>query len=264
MSFVLGLLLAACDLRSVTELLADLQPPPAEAADDEAAAGDSEAASESAEDDDADDASEDDADGASGSGESGADEARERCLNRNEHVGNLRDPSRVTTNTQRTRRVDREDAPSEADDAPADDQQEETEEQPAQSEPAPSSNGNGGGSGDAAGQSSGLSDVEQQVFDLLNAERQRAGLSPLQLDSELSQGSRAWSRRMATEGFFDHDRSGNFAENIAYGYPTAAAVHEGWMSSEGHRDNRMNSRYTTYGVGVYQQGDTLYYTERFR
>jgi uncharacterized protein YkwD len=69
---------------------------------------------------------------------------------------------------------------------------------------------------------------------------------------------------MATEGFFEHDTSGNFAENIAYGYPTPAAVHDGWMDSEGHRANRMNSRYTTYGVGVYKQGDTFFYTERFR
>jgi len=95
-------------------------------------------------------------------------------------------------------------------------------------------------------------------------ERAGAGLEPLQLDSSLSQGARAWSQRMGTENFFSHDTSGNFAENIAYGYPTAAAVHDGWMDSEGHRRNRMNPGYTTYGVGVYEQGGTLYYTERFR
>jgi uncharacterized protein YkwD len=86
----------------------------------------------------------------------------------------------------------------------------------------------------------------------------------LRLDNTLSQGASAWSRRMATEGFFEHDTGGNFAENIAYGYPDAAAVHDGWMNSEGHRDNRMNSRYTRYGIGVYQQGNTLFYTERFQ
>jgi uncharacterized protein YkwD len=245
MSFVLGLLLSACDLRSVTELLADLQPPPA----DESEAPD-------------DDASESD-----------SAVTRERRLNRNEHVGNLRNPSRINE----TRRDRNEDAPSEGEDAPADEeepQEEEAQEQPGPREPA--GDGDGGGSGeeggsgsdgeseDTGGQSSGLSEVEQQVLDLLNEARERAGRSPLQLDSELAQGSGEWSRRMATEGFFDHARGGDFAENIAYGYPSAAAVHDGWMESPGHADNRMNDRYTVYGIGVYQQGNMLYYTERFR
>lgn len=117
---------------------------------------------------------------------------------------------------------------------------------------------------DSSADDAALASVEQQIHDLLTAERQRAGLPPLQRDRELSEDARAWSRRMATEKFFSHDSSGSFAENIAYGYPTAQAVHDGWMASTGHRDNRMNSEHTAYGIGVYKRGDTVYYTERFR
>lgn len=69
---------------------------------------------------------------------------------------------------------------------------------------------------------------------------------------------------MAETGSFEHD-SGNFAENIAYGYPDATAVHKGWMESTGHRNNRMNAGHTEYGIGLCKKADgTLYWTERFR
>ena len=129
---------------------------------------------------------------------------------------------------------------------------------PRRDAPADPSTPSGGGT------TADLSAVEKQVFELLNAERKQAGLAALKLDNSLSSGARAWSKKMATEDFFSHDTSGNFAENIAYGYRTAKAVHDGWMNSSGHRNNRMNSRYSTYGVGVHKNGNTLYYTERFR
>jgi uncharacterized protein YkwD len=269
--FGLSLMLTACNVDSVLELMADLAPPPADAAEegaasDEAAASDEQAGAsepaESSEQPSADDASE---------AQESADD--KPCINRNEHVANLRDPETRPTHRAR-RRTERRRETDRPDEAPAADEDDESEEEQAeqpserrQSErprernrpPADSEEPADGG-----GRSGALSGVEQQVFDLLNAERRQAGLAALQLDSTLAQGSRAWSRRMATEGFFAHDTSGNIAENIAYGYPTAEAVHRGWMESEGHRQNRMNSRYTSYGVGVYEQDGTLYYTERFR
>jgi uncharacterized protein YkwD len=257
--FGLSLLLTACDVAAVNELLADIMGGAPAAAAEEPAEDAGEADSE---DDDAADASgdEDEADA-----DEDASEARERCLNRNEHVGNLRSPSRVERKRERRERnrdaaesEEADEAPEEADDAPAEPAEEEPEAPaPAQRNQRPAGGGSGGGSAN-------LSNIEQQVFDLLMQERAGAGLEPLQLDSSLSRGARAWSQRMGTENFFSHDTSGNFAENIAYGYPSAAAVHDGWMDSDGHRRNRMNAGYTTYGVGVYEQGGTLYYTERLR
>lgn len=270
MLFGLSLLLTACDVTAVNDLLADIMGGAPAAAAEEPAGGDAEDAD--AEDtgdqgDDAEAGAEQDRDDADAD-EKTADEARERCLNRNEHVANLRSPSRIEKKRERADR-DRdadnaeqaEEAPSPAEDD-ADDAPEPAEEEP--EAPAPAQRSRQAAGGGSGGGSAALSSVEQQVFDLLMEERANAGLEPLQLDSSLSQGSRAWSRRMATENFFSHDTSGNFAENIAYGYRSAAAVHDGWMNSEGHRRNRMNRGYTSYGVGVYEQGNTLYYTERFR
>jgi uncharacterized protein YkwD len=263
--FGLSLLLTACDAAALNELLADIMGGAPAAAAEEPAGDAGEAGSE---DDDTASGDEDVADEGD-EGEDDADEdaseARERCLNRNEHVGNLRSPSRVERKRERRERnrdaaesEEADEAPEEADEAPAEPAEEEPEAPaPARRNEQPAGGGSGGGSAN-------LSNIEQQVFDLLMQERASAGLEPLQLDSSLSRGARAWSQRMGTENFFSHDTSGNFAENIAYGYPSAAAVHDGWMDSDGHRRNRMNAGYTTYGVGVYEQGGTLYYTERLR
>lgn len=118
---------------------------------------------------------------------------------------------------------------------------------------------------DAAGD---LSEVEQEIFDALNATREEAGLDPLTLSPEIAAGAREYSCVMAQTGQFKHAdlrQAGVNGENIAYGYPGAAAVHQGWMNSSGHRDNRMSSRWSEYGVGVCDDADgTPYYTERFR
>lgn len=252
--FGMSLLLAACDGNSVREFLAELFPPPLEG----------EVALDGADDTSLQDASKD--------GES-ADE--QDWINPNEHLGNLRSPPlREESGAHNDKAEDEQseaandraadEATEQGDAANASEEKKQdrpTLRQPRQQAAAKAENS---GPKDTGGRSGTLSSIEQEVFDLLNAARERAGVSPLRLDPELAQDARAWSRRMATDGFFQHDTSGDFAENIAYGYPSAAAVHDGWMSSDGHRDNRMNSRFTTYGVGIFEQGGTLYYTERFR
>lgn len=272
MLFGLSLLVAACDMGDVNELVADLLGgTPAAAAGDDAAPEGDDAGSEDAESED-DGAGSDDGGAVAdeGSGSGADDQAdRRRCINRNEHVANLR-AAAESDEAPAFRQERRQRDDQQAADAPEPQDQDQDQEQEAPRErrdgggDRDGQSGDGGASEGDGGQSSGLSGIEQDVFDLLNAERQRAGLAPLELDDSLSQGARQWSRRMATEDFFEHDTSGNFAENIAFGYPDAAAVHGGWMDSEGHRRNRMNAGYSTYGVGVHEQGGTIYYTERFR
>lgn len=146
-------------------------------------------------------------------------------------------------------------APASSDDAPA------RKRAPAPEEPAPSG-GNGGGS------SGNLSAIEQDIFDRLNATRREAGLDALTLSAEISRGARSWSCDMAASGNFRHAdlrAAGVYGENIAWGQRSAAEVHEGWMNSPGHRDNRMSSRWSEYGVGVCENGSgRLFFTERFR
>jgi hypothetical protein len=121
---------------------------------------------------------------------------------------------------------------------------------------------------DAGDASSGLSAIEQEIFDTLNATRTDAGLRELELSAEIAAGARDYSCTMAETGVFEHAdiaAAGVNGENIATGQRSAAQVHQGWMNSPGHRDNRMNSRWTEYGVGVCEDdGGRLYYTERFR
>lgn len=119
--------------------------------------------------------------------------------------------------------------------------------------------------GDAA---NGLSAVEQEIFDTLNATRADAGLNALTLSADIAAGARDYSCTMAETGVFEHAdirAAGVNGENIAAGQRSAAQVHQGWMESPGHRDNRMSDRWTEYGVGVCEDGGGRpYYTERFR
>lgn len=122
-------------------------------------------------------------------------------------------------------------------------------------------------------------DVEQRVFELLNAERTAKGLAPLSWNEEVAAVARRHSSNMAAEKFFSHrgsdgsmvnDRAfhqGLFnwsliGENIAFirGYsdPEARAV-QNWMNSTRHRKNLLNDVWTDSAVGVVLTADGTYY-----
>jgi uncharacterized YkwD family protein len=123
----------------------------------------------------------------------------------------------------------------------------------------------------------GLSAFEQQVVELTNQEREKAGLSPLKADVELSKVARAKSQDMADNGYFDHnsptygspfDMMKSFGisyqtagENIAQGQKTPEEVVQAWMNSQGHRENILNPDYTNIGVGYVENGN--YWTQQF-
>lgn len=105
----------------------------------------------------------------------------------------------------------------------------------------------------------------QQVVDLVNEERAKEGLSPLQKSDEVSAAADVRAHEIAVS--FSHTRpdgrryrtvledngvSSHFSgENIAGGYRTPDEVVSAWMGSEGHRENIMNPDYTHIGVGYY-------------
>jgi uncharacterized protein YkwD len=136
-----------------------------------------------------------------------------------------------------------------------------------------------GGSGDEGESDSGpYADVEADVADLVDAERDGAGCDPLERDSRLDTAARLHAEDMAANDYFDHtsqdgsspsDRAaeqgyeGGVGENIAMGYPDAAAVMEGWMNSEGHRANILNCDYDVIGIGVADRDGTLYWVQSF-
>ncbi|MEJ5314726.1 MULTISPECIES: CAP domain-containing protein [Anaerolinea] len=119
---------------------------------------------------------------------------------------------------------------------------------------------------------------EQRVVELTNIERNKLGIPPLKRNTDLDYAGRYHSKDMMDENYFNHDsydggtlvcswssRISNFysgwsalGENIAAGFASPEAVVEGWMNSEGHRANILNSNYREIGVG-YTYGGGYYY-----
>jgi uncharacterized protein YkwD len=114
----------------------------------------------------------------------------------------------------------------------------------------------------------GPSSIAQQVVVLVNQARAGVGCSPLGISSQLTASAQGHSQDMALNDFFSHtgsngsspwDRmaaagySGGAAENLAAGYPTAAAVMAAWMKSPGHRANMLNCSLSEIGIGFYDQ-----------
>lgn len=122
--------------------------------------------------------------------------------------------------------------------------------------------------------------VEEEVLALVNQERSKAGLKPLQMDWELQRVARTKSCDMANKGYFSHqsptygspfDMMKQFGvnfksagENIASGQRSASEVMQSWMNSSGHRANILNTSYTHIGVGYCKGGQMgTYWTQQF-
>jgi uncharacterized protein YkwD len=121
--------------------------------------------------------------------------------------------------------------------------------------------------------------LQTEVNRLVNVERTKGGCSGLKVNAQLTTAARAHSAWMAQTKKFSHTGSGGStfvarvkatgyrqpsAENIAWGYRTAASVVDGWMNSPGHRANILNCRSKAVGVGVVYAADgTPYYTQDF-
>jgi uncharacterized protein YkwD len=117
-----------------------------------------------------------------------------------------------------------------------------------------------------------------QVLTLVNEARAKANpaCAPLRADDRLAVAAQAHSDDMAARDYFSHtspegddfvDRAkaagydSPGGENIAAGYPSAAAVMDGWMSSPGHAANITQCAFTAIGVGV--NSDGWYWTQVF-
>nr|WGD90283.1 CAP domain-containing protein [Bacillus subtilis] len=124
---------------------------------------------------------------------------------------------------------------------------------------------------------SSVSAYEKKVVELTNAERQKQGLKPLQIDETLSKSARAKSQDMKDKNYFDHqsptygspfDMMKSFGisyktagENIAKYQKTPEEVVKAWMNSEGHRKNILNPNFTHIGVGYVESGSI--WTQQF-
>ncbi|OCN00842.1 hypothetical protein A7X67_08105 [Clostridium sp. W14A] len=152
------------------------------------------------------------------------------------------------------------------------------------SKPATSAPSKSSSSGTAASSGSTATgtyaDFQNQVLQLVNKERTSRGLNALSMDSALNKTATLKSQDMAKLGYFDHtsptygspfDMMKQFGisyrtagENIAMGQTSPTQVMNGWMNSEGHRANILNSSFTKIGIGVAQNSNGQYYwTQQF-
>ena len=117
-----------------------------------------------------------------------------------------------------------------------------------------------------------------RVVELVNEERAKAGLKPVTLQKNISAAAQV--RAQETEVSFSHTRPDGTkfttalaqagvtyrgaGENIAWGQRTPEQVMNGWMNSAGHRANILNEKFTSIGVGYYQNAaGTNYWTQLF-
>jgi uncharacterized protein YkwD len=128
--------------------------------------------------------------------------------------------------------------------------------------------------GDGSNESTGA----EQLFVLANQARAVAGVGRLSWDPALSEAALQHCQLMAKEGPIAHQYGGEpnistraaqagahfslLEENVAVG-PTAAAIHDEWMHSAGHRANLLNPNVNRLGVAVVEAHGVLYAVEDF-
>ena len=118
----------------------------------------------------------------------------------------------------------------------------------------------------------------EQVVSLVNAERAKEGLSPLTLETDMTNAAMVRAKEIQTsfshtrpdgtsfatalkEAGVSYQRSG---ENIAWGQKTPEIVVNAWMNSSGHRANIMNANFTRIGVGYLTNASgTPYWVQLF-
>ena len=119
------------------------------------------------------------------------------------------------------------------------------------------------------------SSYAEQMLRLVNEEREKVGVSPLELDSTLTAAAQIRAKEIIE--VFDHTRpngkacrtvleelgyEGDYAgENIAGGQKTPEKAVQAWLNSEGHRNNALNPNAKYTGVGFLHKvnGSYTYY-----
>jgi uncharacterized protein YkwD len=109
----------------------------------------------------------------------------------------------------------------------------------------------------------------RQVFAATNANRAAHGVSALKLNDCLRHAAVRQAKLMAQEEQIFHQDLGRVlkdcklntaGENVAYGYRSGrSVVNDGWMHSDGHRDNILNPSFRLIGIGARVGHDGKWY-----
>ena len=124
----------------------------------------------------------------------------------------------------------------------------------------------------------GPSQREQQLFDLVNHEREKAGLGKLEWSDRLAQAALAHSKLLAENRDLSHQFSGepilqerigatglrfnSVAENVAAAQDVNTA-HAALMKSPGHRANILHQDYNALGISIVERDHELFVTQDF-
>jgi hypothetical protein len=118
----------------------------------------------------------------------------------------------------------------------------------------------------------------RQLLQVTNEDRARQGLEPLRWDPALARAAQAHAYEMVRHDELSHQYAGEpeleeragrdgahfstVAENIAVA-SNAQVVETEWMHSPPHRQNILDPRLTTIGIGLVRQGNNLWAVEDF-
>jgi uncharacterized protein YkwD len=124
----------------------------------------------------------------------------------------------------------------------------------------------------------GPSRQERKLFDLVNKEREKAGMQKLEWDAHLAEAAQAHSELMVEHNDLSHKfskeppllrRAGatgarftSVAENVAVA-GSVGDIHESLMQSEPHRENILNADYNAIGISIIQDHGRLWVTQDF-
>lgn len=113
----------------------------------------------------------------------------------------------------------------------------------------------------------------EQIVQLVNKERAKAGLPALEMNAEITAAANVRAKEIKQS--FSHTRPNGSSfssalkeqgvsfrgsgENIAWGQKSPEQVMEGWMNSDGHRANILNKNFKNIGVGHYQDANGVNY-----
>jgi uncharacterized protein YkwD len=110
-----------------------------------------------------------------------------------------------------------------------------------------------------------LSKDEQLILKLINAEREKEGLKPLQPDHKMNRAARSHSLNMAKHNVLTHSLDGKgaaerladvgywfrtFGENCGMGSRSPAAAVQMWLNSAPHKENILTAEFTETGIGI--------------
>jgi hypothetical protein len=124
----------------------------------------------------------------------------------------------------------------------------------------------------------GPSRREQQLLDLVNHEREKAGLNKLEWNDRLAEAAEAHSKLLAENRDLSHQFSGepilqervgatrlrfnSVAENVAAA-PDVDTAHTALMKSPGHRANILHQDYNAIGISIVERNHELFITQDF-